>query len=64
MPLRFFHLKKKWMVAGKILDTVNALCWNNGLLLREATVNYATLAAAQNSNMSSKDEVDQELHYS
>ena len=62
--LRFRHLLEKHKLAAQILDTVNALLSDKGLLLRVGTVVDATLIAAPSSTKNRSGERDPEMHQS
>jgi len=62
--LRFRHLLEKHKLAAQILETVNALLSDKGLLLRVGTVVDATLIAAPSSTKNRSGERDPEMHQS
>jgi len=62
--LRFRHLREDHKLAPKILQTVNDLLRDKGLLLRAGTVVDATLIAAPSSTKNQSGERDPEMHQS
>ena len=62
--LRFRHLLEDHKLAPKILQTVNDLLRDKGLLLRAGTVVDATLIAAPSSTKNQSGERDPEMHQS
>ena len=60
--LRFRHLLERHDLAGKILDVVNAVLVERGLMLRQGTVVDATLIAAPSSTKNRTRSRDPEMH--
>lgn len=60
--LRFRHLLEKHELAAQMLETVNALLSDKGLLLKAGTVVDATLIAAPSSTKNASGERDPEMH--
>lgn len=60
--LRFRHLLEAHELAQPLLDTVNAVLTDKGLLLRKGTIVDATLIAAPSSTKNSTGERDPEMH--
>ena len=62
--LRFRHLLEKHKLAQQILEAVNELLRDKGLMLRAGTVVDATLIAAPSSTKNASGERDPEMHQS
>ena len=62
--LRFRHLLEQHKLAPKILQTVNEMLRDNGLLLRAGAVVDGTLIAAPSSTKNQSGERDPEMHQS
>lgn len=62
--LRFRHLLEKHKLAQQILEVVNELLRDKGLMLRAGTVVDATLIAAPSSTKNASGERDPEMHQS
>jgi IS5 family transposase len=60
--LRFRHLFEKDELAGQMLETINTLLSDNGLLPKAGTVVAATLIAAPSSTKNASGERDPEMH--
>ena len=62
--LRFRHRLEKYKLAAKILETVNEILTQRGLLLKAGTVVDATLIAAPSSTKNKDHQRDPEMHSS